>query len=719
MDRISDSIDLLVGQDSPDSPHANVNPALQGVDSETSSGHASPTSNDQPPSTAPEPRVPPIPEAPTPEAPTADLNTSQTPTPRLNTPEMISPEPTTTHNDTVDTNCQETSEQDDEYEGSSSKVGDGGSDSFSNPPPPAQFMSHSRGASQASCEASMGRLSGRENSHSRGASTDGSLMDGYTSSIIDSRRGTYSEAGTLPIGSTIIEENGWDREADEKKLSPVESEVKYVDKFLSSCNCCKSLLGSNHQLPEHPTVPELIRYSLTCPPHGWVGEWLLWVVMSLAAWGCLVSILGATALPGGNIFSLMVLYAAALAGAAGMGHVGLPPLLGSLVVGILLSSVPGINTVGHSVDVHWSSTLRSCALVIILIRAGLGLDPVALRKLNCVVLRLAFLPCLVETISAAVVSHFVLALPWLWSFMLGFIVAAVSPAVVVPCLLQLGEEGYGVEEGIPTLVIAAASLDDVLAITGFSVMLTLTFSKGSLYWTISKGPVEIVLGLLYGLVFGVLCWYLPHKKKKYRPIYKFIIMFVLGSLAMFGSQKVNLESSGPIGVLSLAFVAGLGWRRPENMDSEVGNYYRQVWQLIQPMLFVLIGAEIDLGTLEVSTIGWGLITLAVCLSLRVATSFLVVAGGNFSVWERLFIAIAWLPKATVQAAIGSEALDYVRQYNGSDENIARGLQVVTIAVMVILVTAPAGAAAIKLTAPRFLKRKAPSTASSNDPESSV
>ncbi|KAK8396548.1 hypothetical protein O3P69_005530 [Scylla paramamosain] len=522
-------------------------------------------------------------------------------------------------------------------------------------------------------------------------------VEGWTTLPPTNRGVEYSEAATLPLGCPSVGEkiNEWDSRTD-----------KFTDKKESKgCDaCCRCLLRSKHKLPEHPTMAQRIHYSLTCPPHGKVADILLWLVIGTAVWGCLICITGQLALPGGNLFSLAVLYMAAVLSGRAAAAVGMPPLLGSLVAGILFESVPGINAVGHNVDVFWSSVIRNLVLVIILLRAGLGLDPAALRKLSCVVLRLAFLPCVVEAVVAALMAKLLLSLPWLWSFMLGFVVAAVSPAVVVPGLLKLAEEGYGVEAGIPTLVIAAASLDDVLAITGFSVMMGLAFAEGSLVWTLAKGPLEVVAGLVYGVVFGALCWVLPHQESKDRPAFKFVILFFLGCLGMFGSHKVGLESSGPIAVLSLAFVTGLGWRQSANKDEEVSGYYRALWEVFQPALFVLIGAEIDVGRIDAGTIGWGLLALLVCLSLRVATSFLVVMGAGFSLLERLFIAIAWLPKATVQAAIGSHALDYVRRHGNDPDDIFRGQQVVTIAVMVILVTAPIGAAAIKLTGPKFLAR---------------
>nr|XP_045611562.1 sodium/hydrogen exchanger 9B2-like isoform X1 [Procambarus clarkii]XP_045611657.1 sodium/hydrogen exchanger 9B2-like isoform X1 [Procambarus clarkii]XP_045611740.1 sodium/hydrogen exchanger 9B2-like isoform X1 [Procambarus clarkii] len=695
---ISDTKDPLFTHDTSDDHRAKDNHALQLVDCHDDSHQSSVISIPGAVETAlthtPEPQVPDVPPS--------------------------SLVPSSAEETNVQTNIIEKGDATDAKSGPIS-VGDGDIAATSNCVTGGPRMCHSRGTSQvSSCEPSVARISCRDVCHSRGASTDGSIMDTYGSLATDSRRGTYSDAGTLPIGSTIIEENpqGWDKESDEKKLPESENSHAKNSQRLILCGCCKSFLRSHQELPEHPTVAEIIKYSFTCPPHGKVGDCLFWVVAGLALWCCLISITGDLALPGGNFFSLLVLYVTAMLAGKFTGFMGLPPLLGSLVVGILFSSVPGLNAVGRNIDVYWSAALRNFALIVILIRAGLGLDPVALKKLSCTVLRLAFLPCLVEATSTGIASKFLLGLPWSWSIMLGFIVSAVSPAVVVPSLLKLSDRGYGVEQGIPTLIIAAASIDDVLAITGFSVMLGLTFAEGSLVWTILKGPVEILAGIVYGIVFGLLCWIVPSSDKKSRAFYKFIIVFILGSLGMFGSQKVGLGSSGPIAVLAFAFIAGLGWRRPGNEDPKVSDYYRNVWQIFQPMLFALIGTEIDISAIDPDTIGWGLLTLFICLTLRVATSFVVVMGAAFTIWERLFIAIAWLPKATVQAAIGSQALDYVRLHDGEDVDIIRGEQIVTIAVMVILVTAPIGAIAIRLTGPKFLAKKLP-TRTLNDPETTV
>ncbi|KAK8727953.1 hypothetical protein OTU49_009528 [Cherax quadricarinatus] len=210
-------------------------------------------------------------------------------------------------------------------------------------------------------------------------------------------------------------------------------------------------------------------------------------------------------------------------------------------------------------------------------------------------------------------------------------------------------------------------------------MLGLTFAKGALIWTILEGPTGMVLGILCGIVFAILCWYLPYKEKTNRSTYKFVIIFSLSALAIFGSHRAELESSGPILVLTLAFVAGLGWRK--------------------------LGTEI--GATDPGTIGWGMLALLIGVAFRIATSFVVVMGASLTAWERLFIAIAWLPKATVQAAIGSQALDHVLQHGGDDIDHIRGQQVVTLAVMAILLTAPLGAVAVRFAGPRLLAKCQP------------
>ncbi|CAL4147907.1 unnamed protein product [Meganyctiphanes norvegica] len=536
-------------------------------------------------------------------------------------------------------------------------------------------------------------------------------------SPVGNGRGSYSEAGTLPIGSvpegsTVIE----DSNISEKKSSiangsPVKGKLGY--------EWCKPILKKNNQLPIHPTTQDKMKYAFSCPPHGTFGRILTGLALLVLIWCSLVSILGDTALPGGNIFSLLVLFVLAQLAGDLVALVKLPPLLGMLLVGIMLASIPGIN-IGDSIDQTWSSCIRSVALTVILVRAGQGLDPDALRRLSFMVFRLAFTPCLVETTVIACVTHYLLNFPWLWGFMVGFIIAAVSPAVVVPCLLTLSERGYGIDKGIPTLVIAAASIDDVLAISGFGVMLGIAFSADSLVWQIVQGPIEVAMGLLYGGVIGAISWVLPYRKEADLSKQRFLFLFAAGLVAVFGSKKIHFSGAGALGCLAIAFVAGVGWRKQglTGEAAQVPVYFATMWKFFCPLLFGLIGTEIKISELEMTTVGWGCVILLCSLSCRIFVTFFVTAGGDLNIRERFFVALAWLPKATVQAAIGSTALDYARgilaELQEGDDNFAKavadvalGKQVLTLAVLVILVTAPIGAVAIMLSAPKLLNHTPP------------
>ncbi|XP_067670981.1 sodium/hydrogen exchanger 9B2-like isoform X2 [Haliotis asinina] len=485
-------------------------------------------------------------------------------------------------------------------------------------------------------------------------------------------------------------------------------------KCLALRTCChrtfKPIQTQYNPLPENATFGQKVKYFFMCPPHGKVGGFLLLLFMFGIWLAVLISLTGAEALPGGNLFALLVLFVACWFGGYLVSLVKniipflpLPPLLGMLIVGGILRNVPHI---AISTDIHpsWSSGARNMALGIILLRAGLGLDPSALRKLSFVVFRLAFSPCLMETVADAVASHLLLGFPWEWGFMLGFVIAAVSPAVVVPCLLSLQEQGYGVDKGIPTLVIAAASVDDVLAITGFGVVLGIAFSHGNLVWTLLKGPLEAVVGVALGVVAGIILWYFPQRSSKNLVLFRSVMLVGFGLMAIFLSTYLKWAGSGPLGCLTLAFVAALKWRKEfkEGEQNPIEGVVGVLWMIFQPLLFGLIGAEVEISSIDKNTIGLGLATLGIGLAVRMVVSFLAVFFTNLNKKERMFIPFAWLPKATVQAAIGAKAYEMAVS-EGKPELENLGKQVLTLAVLSILVTAPLGAAIVSISGPRLLK----------------
>ncbi|XP_066303499.1 sodium/hydrogen exchanger 9B2-like isoform X4 [Branchiostoma lanceolatum] len=464
--------------------------------------------------------------------------------------------------------------------------------------------------------------------------------------------------GETENSEAIQERSSWVDGVNERNMEEGGSRVRVVPAQGKCVRCaqrCEKMfsicLTSYHPLPPAPTWSDRCMFAVRCPPHGRVAQTLTLVMMAVLGWAALWAITKDDALPGGNLFALTVLLVLCVIGGRLIQRIKLPPLLGMLIVGILLRNVPGI-MVGSWIDPVWASSIRLVALTVILIRAGLGLDPVQLRRLSWTVLLLAFLPCVVEASTLAVVIHFLLDFPWLWGFMLGFVLAAVSPAVVVPSMLWLQEVGLGVDQGIPTLVIASGSVDDVIAITGFAVCLGITFTTGNLVFTIFRGPLELLMGVAGGTLAGIFLWYFPSTDQE----------------------------------------------AVEAMMSDL-------WGVAQPFLFGLIGAEVDVLKIQPQTIGLGVAAIVIGSLVRMVASGVAVSGAGFTWKERLFVAIAWLPKATVQAAIGSTALDTARELTPQDTtNEKLGIQLLTIAVLVILITAPLGSALISLTARHLLRK---------------
>jgi len=511
--------------------------------------------------------------------------------------------------------------------------------------------------------------------------------------------------------------------------------------------CCSPLLVAHHPLPAQPSLPARLCHALRCPPHGRVAALLTGALAAATVWLASYALLGpGLALPSkqetlaqlslrsGTVFALQLLVVVGWTAGWLVERVRLPPLLGMLLVGIALKNVPGLEF-ARGLDPSIATACRQLALAVILLRAGLGLDPAALRSLSAAVFRLAFLPCLAETAVVAVVARLLLGLPWLWGALLGFTLAAVSPAVVVPCLLSLQQAGWGVDKGIPTLVIAAASLDDVLAISCFTVLLGIAFNPGeSVAGAALQGPLEAVVGVLTGLCWGGLTVFLPAQPDP-SPALRLLLLVGGALLALFGLGRAGLPGSGPLAVLVLAFTAGLGWRAQGWPDSNpVTVTLAAAWLVLQPLLFGLIGSEIRLEALQAGTVGWGGLCLAAGLVVRLLVSQAAVLGSGLSVSERLFVALAWLPKATVQAAIGPLALDQAKRLladrypgqacpavlhsptapaNSTEQQgleavcdmVSHGNTVLTIAVLVILVTAPLGAVAIMTGGPRMLLRQ--------------
>ncbi|XP_072261746.1 sodium/hydrogen exchanger 9B2 [Pyxicephalus adspersus] len=464
---------------------------------------------------------------------------------------------------------------------------------------------------------------------------------------------------------------------------------------------------SHHQLETEvrQNICTKIKKFCSCPPQGLLAVAVTNVIMVALIWGVVWSITGPESLPGGNLFGIFALLLCAVIGGKLVGLIRisnlprLPPLLGMLLAGFLIRNIPVV-TDQVKINHKWSAALRNIALAIILTRAGLGLDPKALRKLKAVCLRLSLGPCSIETCCAAVLAHFLMGLPLTWGFMLGFVLGAVSPAVVVPSMLLLQKEGYGVDKGIPTLLMAAGSFDDILAITGFNTCFGMAFSSGSTLNNIIRGVLEVVVGIIAGLLLGFFLHYFPSKDQENLKWKRSYLLLALSIFAVFASLFFGFPGSGGLCTLVMAFLAGIGWSGEKAVIEDI---VAVGWDIFQPLLFSLIGSEISISSLKPQTVALCVATVGIALIVRICFTFLMVSWAGFQMKEKIFVSLAWMPKATVQAAIGSVALDMARSI-GDKQLEEYGMDVLTVAFLAILITAPIGALIIGLTGPRLLVR---------------
>lgn len=296
-------------------------------------------------------------------------------------------------------------------------------------------------------------------------------------------------------------------------------------------------------------------------PHWWplVSRLITLTTISLMCWAIAYSLFGEEAGLNSQGFRLAVLFIAAKAFGAVLGLMKIPPMLGQLAIGVLLRNVGFINLTGGYIP--FAAVLRQLALVNILLPAGLGLDPNALKRSLGNIVILALIPPLIEVIIVAIVAYFLMNLSWLWGFLLGFLLAAVSPAVVIPCLFELQERGYGTDKGIHTIVIAASTLNDISCIAAFGVVLGIIFSTGSLAMQIAEGPIVIVMGLSYGVLLGFVAHQLPDRHDPYLVSLRTIFIGAGSIVASVGSSAIGYGGAGTLGCITGAFVASFGWRK--------------------------------------------------------------------------------------------------------------------------------------------------------------
>ncbi|XP_011186548.2 sodium/hydrogen exchanger 9B1 isoform X2 [Zeugodacus cucurbitae] len=466
--------------------------------------------------------------------------------------------------------------------------------------------------------------------------------------------------------------------------------------------CLKCHGEENRPSWEPPYWQKICPYPL-CPSFRQFARLLVLILIGVLIWFTAYIIIGDSAAPGGQLFNLVVLTVAANFGGWLISLTTLPRLIGMLLVGILFQNVGWVHLDGDFS--HVTSHLRKFALTIILIRAGLEMEPEAFRKVYKTILKLGVIPWFMEAVAISLTTHFLLDLPWIWSFLLGSVIAAVSPAVVVPCLFRLRSKGYGVAKGIPTLIIAVSGIDDALSVALFGIISSVMFSDRGLAFQISQAPICIIGGLAFGVIWGYMARFFPEKGDEYVVPLRAILLFTGGLVAIYGSDRLEYEGAGPLAVVFAAFTSNLFWCKQgwEVDDNPVGTAFEIIWMIFEPILFGITGATIKINELDGDVFYIGVACIVVSSVIRILCTAGIAFGDRLNTKEKFFVAISWMSKATVQAALAPVALRNL----GPDATEAEkryAYIVQTLCVLSIVLTAPLGAILITLSGPRLLTR---------------
>ncbi|XP_056642284.1 sodium/hydrogen exchanger 9B2 isoform X2 [Diorhabda sublineata] len=425
-------------------------------------------------------------------------------------------------------------------------------------------------------------------------------------------------------------------------------------------------------------------------------------LIGILSWCLFYSVVGETAAPpDGKLFQLILLTIATHIGGWLMSLTTLPALVGMLITGFIFQNLNIVN-----IDDSFSyicKELRNVALVIILIRAGLDLDPNALKRLKFTVVKIGLVPWLVEGCLTAILSVFILNIPWSYGILLGSLIAAVSPAVVVPCLFRLRSKGYGVAKGIPTLIIAIAGIDDAASVAAFGITKSIIFSNSSLTNLILIGPVSIVGGIGFGVLWGLLSNFAPERHDPFLVPLRILMLLIGGLISVFGSEMIGFGGAGPLACVATAFSSICFWSKQgwEIEDNAAATAFEIFWMIFEPILFGITGTAIKLDQLEPTLVYYCLGILIVVVVTRIIITVILGIGCNFNLKEKIFIALACTAKATVQAALGPVIIGMVLVDTPEHEFANK---VLTMCVLCIVLTAPTGGILITILGPRLLTK---------------
>lgn len=394
------------------------------------------------------------------------------------------------------------------------------------------------------------------------------------------------------------------------------------------------------------------------------------------------------------LLSLSIIFLVGLSAAAIFEKIGLPRIIGMLGVGIAVSPYV-LDWLDPSI-LSISSELRQIALIIILIKAGLSLDLSDLKKVGRPAVMMSFVPACCEIAGYVAFAPLLLGVSRIEAAVIGAVLSAVSPAVVVPRMVKLIEEKRGTQKGIPQMILAGASCDDIFVIVLFSTFVSMAQGGSAKATDFLNIPISVILGVLVGAALGFALFLLFEKSyQRHHKIRNSIkVIMILGAAFLLMSietlVKPYVSVSGLLAVVAMACAVKL--KTTTDVSARLSEKFGKLWSAAEIVLFVLVGATVDIRY-TLSAGGMAVLMIFIALTFRAMGVCLCLLGTELNTKERIFCVIAYLPKATVQAAIGSVPLSL---------GLPCGKIVLSVAVLAILITAPLGAIGIDKTCVRLL-----------------
>uniref|UniRef100_A0A0K0F9R6 GH07323p (inferred by orthology to a D. melanogaster protein) n=1 Tax=Strongyloides venezuelensis TaxID=75913 RepID=A0A0K0F9R6_STRVS len=371
----------------------------------------------------------------------------------------------------------------------------------------------------------------------------------------------------------------------------------------------------------------------------------------------------------------------------------LPSLIGHLILGVIVRNIQFLKN-NFILSPTWSSSIRLMAFVIIMVRCGTGLNIKALKKYWLLSGALGIISTSFEGISIALTAYFVSHFPPLYGILFGFLLAATSPAVIVPSMIELEEKKLGTKKGLPTIILVGASIDNIFSISIIYLFITMIFNLSaevnvlrSIIFTI----LQVIGGIIFGLIVAILFFYVPKTTFDLFHTIRTSILVIISFALFFTFRHYSLHISGPISILSMTIFLSLKWKEDNEDKMRIeSKSLTHIWKLFfEPLLFIFIGYEMELSRISISTILISLIFIGIGIIGRIFSVFFITLSSHLSILEGIYACFAFIPKATVQAAL--VPFVYEASLLSSNEEIKSNANIVlSTCILSILVTAPIG-----------------------------